>query len=83
MQKETATQSQNALILEHLRAGKWISQMLAYDLFGCTRLAARIHDIRKKLDDANTGEDIESITISFTTRLGSHGHYSRYYLKKS
>ena len=58
-------------------------EMLAYDLFGCTRLAARVHDIRRQLNESNTGEVIESITISFTTRLGSHGHYSRYYLKKS
>jgi hypothetical protein len=73
--------SQNQQILSHLRAGKHISQMDAYDLFGCTRLSARIYDLRKMIDDYATGETIESVSVAFTTRLGKPGHYSRYYLK--
>lgn len=73
--------SQNQQILSHLRAGKHISQMDAYDLFGCTRLSARIYDLRKMMDDYATGESIESVMVSFTTRLGKPGHYCRYYLK--
>lgn len=55
--------------------------MDAYDLFGCTRLSARIYDLRKMMDDYATGESIESVTVAFTTRLGKPGHYCRYYLK--
>ncbi len=82
MQKKSKIQSQNAAILAHLRTGKHISQIEAYDLFGCTRLSARVYDLRRKFKDENTGESIESVTVNFTARSGASGHYSRYYLKK-
>ena len=82
MKKETSIQSQNAAILAHFRKGKALTQMQAYDLFGCTRLSARVYDIRRKFEQENTGESIESVTVNFTARSGAPGHYSRYYLKK-
>ncbi len=39
--------SQNQQILNHLQKGNGISQVLAFKMFGCWRLAARIDDLRK------------------------------------
>lgn len=38
--------SQNKSILKALKSGKSITQVQAYKKFGCTRLAARIADLR-------------------------------------
>jgi hypothetical protein len=38
---------QNAKILNHMLSGNSITAFEALQLFGCLRLAARIHDIRK------------------------------------
>ena len=43
---------QNTLILAHIRRG-WLSPLDALDLYGCNRLAARIHEL------ARDGHDIE------------------------
>lgn len=42
-------------ILSHLKAGNYITQAGAIDLFQCYRLSARIYDLREK------GYKIESI----------------------
>jgi hypothetical protein len=39
--------TQAGLILEHLRAGNRITALEALDAFGCFRLAARIHELRR------------------------------------
>jgi hypothetical protein len=44
--EEVTIKSQNALIRAHLESGQTISPILALHLFGCARLAARIHDLR-------------------------------------
>ena len=38
---------QNAKILEHLNSGRSITAIEALQLYGCFRLAARIHDLKK------------------------------------
>ncbi|NBO61296.1 MAG: hypothetical protein EBU82_10045 [Flavobacteriia bacterium] len=50
---------QNARILEHLISGKSITPIEALELYGCFRLAARIHDIKKSGADI-TCEEIET-----------------------
>tara|TARA_Y100000310_G_scaffold29304_1_gene27805 strand:- start:1521 stop:1730 length:210 start_codon:yes stop_codon:yes gene_type:complete len=55
------TTSQNASILAHLRAGKSITGMDALRLFGCSRLAARILDLRQA-GHPITGETITTDT---------------------
>ena len=45
--------SQKDQILAHLKKGKTITPLEALKLFGCFRLAARIHDLRMD------GHDIE------------------------
>lgn len=42
--------SQNQRILDHLMSGKNISSMLAFKMFGCTRLASRINELRQHHD---------------------------------
>ena len=81
MKKETVTQSQNDSILAHLRSGGTLSQVDAYHAFGCTRLSARIYDLRKRMDNEGNKEAIDSVSISFTARSGKSGRYCRYYLK--
>lgn len=41
------SQSQNNLVLSHLKAGHTITPMEALAKFGCMRLAARIKDLRQ------------------------------------
>ena len=40
--------SQENKILRHLKAGKKLTPMQALVAFGCFRLAARVHQLRKK-----------------------------------
>lgn len=74
--------SQNASILAHLRTGNTVTQTEAYNAFGCTRLSARIYDLRKRLESEGEKEAIDSVSISFTARSGKKGRYCRYYLKR-
>lgn len=46
--------TQNAMILDYLRAGNEITPLEALEKFGCLRLAARIADLRA------TGQNIDS-----------------------
>jgi len=75
--------SQNTTILEHLRSGKTVTQIEAYNAFGCTRLSARIYDLRERLKNEGDKEAIDSVSIAFTARSGKQGRYCRYYLKKT
>lgn len=74
--------SQNTAILAHLRTGNTITQLEAYNAFGCTRLSARIFDLRKRLESEGDKEAIDSVSIAFTARSGKSGRYFRYYLKR-
>lgn len=76
------TDSQNTTILAHLRTGNTITQIEAYNAFGCTRLSARIFDLRKRLESEGDKEAIDSVSIAFTARSGKSGRYFRYYLKR-
>lgn len=46
--KTKKTLSQCDRILQHLQSGKTINPAQAWNLFGCYRLGARIHDLRKR-----------------------------------
>lgn len=45
--KTKKTQSQCEKILSHLQSGKSINPMQALNLYGCFKLGARIHDLKK------------------------------------
>jgi len=49
---------QNAKILAHLNEGRSITSLEALKLYGCFRLASRIHDLRKAGVDVKVGEHI-------------------------
>ena len=66
--KETQTKA----ILEHLKEHGSITSMESFELYGCTRLSARIFELRKK------GYDIETHIIAGKTRYGTHCEYARY-----
>ena len=54
---EASTASQCNRILAYLKEGNSLTQMEALPMFGCSRLASRINDLK------NRGESIESIRI--------------------
>lgn len=77
------TDSQNKSILSHLRTGETITQLEAYNKFGCTRLSARIYDLRKRMEADGDKECINAVSVTFTSRSGKPGRLCRYYLKKN
>lgn len=68
--------TQNQKILIHLQKGRGITTLEAYDMFGCTRLSARIHDLR------DMGYTIFSRMIEVPTRTGEKAHVCEYKLVK-
>lgn len=56
--------SQAAVVLRYLKAGGRITSMEAFTLWGITRLAARVHELR------NRGEPIEDLDIPVRNRNG-------------
>lgn len=72
MSENKETESQNALICQHLRNGNSITPMEALDLFGCLRLADRIHDIKGQ------GFHIESNWVYFNGK-----QYKEYFMPEA
>ena len=68
-----AEKSQKDAILEYLEEGNSITQLDALSLFGCSRLAARICDLRKD------GWSIQSEMVDVPTR-GGHTKVSKYWM---
>ena len=64
--------SQNARILDHLLAGKSLTQLQAIKLFNCTRLASRINDLKKE------GWDIDCKMVK---NHNTNSHYGSYSIK--
>ena len=64
-----ATESQNIAILKWMQAGNSITSLEALNMFGCMRLASRIHDIKKMYN-------VKSVTV---TRNGRR--FSQYYME--
>lgn len=62
-------------ILEHLRTHDGITSMAAFKLFGETRLAARINELR------DAGYDIATIMMEGENRYGDTTRYAFYVLK--
>ena len=69
--------NQTDMILEHLQKGNSINQTQASTLFGCTRLPARISDLKKR------GMEIDSKWQSFNHSItGKKGSFKNYFLKR-
>lgn len=67
--------SQTALIAEHLEKYGSISSIEAIQLFGCTRLSARIKDLRTE------GWTIKTETASSKNRYGHNSNFGVYRLE--
>ena len=65
-------ETQNRQILEWLKNGNRVNQLMSYDQFGCTRLAARIYDLKQM------GHTIGKYTIVTPNKK----QYAEYYLEK-
>lgn len=68
-----AKKSQKESILEYLEEGNSITPLDALSLFGCSRLAARIGDLRKD------GWSIQSEIVKVPTR-GGYTSVSKYWI---
>ena len=62
-------------VLEHLQRYGNITSMQAIELYGATRLAAIIFNLRKK------GHDIETLSEKMVDRYGEPDNYGRYIYK--
>lgn len=67
-------QTQNKMILEHLKVHGSITGPQAVELFGCYRLSARIYDLKE------AGHKIESVMMDGINRFGARTHFARYTL---
>lgn len=69
-----ANETHCRLILEHMKNHGTIHHFEAEELYGCTRLAARIKDLR------NRGVDIETKMVKGLNRHGGKTRYAVYRL---
>jgi Helix-turn-helix domain len=74
--KHHTAPSQAAAILADLQSGEEITQRQASKHYGCDRLGARIHELRK------LGHDIRKETIAVKRRGGGVARVARYSLPK-
>lgn len=63
-------------VLNHLKQFGTIESMQAINLYGATRLAAIIFDLKKQ------GHDIKTLMIDGTDRNGNTCRYARYVLSR-
>lgn len=71
---EERTGTQKAEILSYLKAGGSLTPQDAWSLFGCTRLAARIYELR------GDGYLFASHKVRVPTAAGRPAYVSRYWL---
>lgn len=74
-ENQTSSQSQESKILDHMLRGHRITQLEATELFGCTRLAARIADIEKRI-----GRAPQRQMISVKNRYGNTVKVMQYWI---
>lgn len=68
--------TQNQRILEHMRRNRGITALEAVHECGCTRLSARIWDLRAM------GYNIEGVYEEGRDRYGNLTKYKRYFLRE-
>ena len=74
MAKQTEKLNQMTAVKQHLIKKKTITSMQAFELYGCTRLSAKIFDLRRQ------GWDIATIDCVGKTRYGDTCTYAKYRL---
>lgn len=68
--------SQSDMVKRHLNKRGSITSWEAIKLYGCTRLSAKIYDLR------NEGYQIETEHVTKKNRYGYHVTFAKYLLKK-
>ena len=66
---KSAHKSQADRILDAFKAGRWISALDALRDFGCLRLAARVHELRR------AGHDIRRVNVQKYNDAKAHVEY--------
>lgn len=74
-ENNASSHSQESMILDHMLRGHRITQLEATELFGCTRLAARIADIEKRI-----GRAPQRQMISVKNRYGNTVRVMQYWI---
>jgi len=74
-ESKIGTRGQSQAILKYFKSKKSLTSMQAFELFGCTRLAARVHSLRE------AGYDIASVWQETDTKYGEHTRYVKYVYK--
>ena len=67
--------SQEAEVFEYMKTHPFITQAIATELFGCSRLAPLINNMR------NVGIPIRTNMVYYTKWNGRPGRYAEYYLE--
>lgn len=70
-----ASRGSSKAILDYLKTHEYLTSMQAWEMWGVTRLAGIIHQLRKG------GYNIETVEVLTTTRFGEVTRYARYYLR--
>ena len=70
--------TQNQAIMDHLRAGRSLTPLDAFDRFGTLRLGARIYELNGHLP---AGEYIRSELVTVRNREGEKKRVARYWLE--
>lgn len=65
--------TQNEIVLKYMQENGYITTIQAFG-YGITRLASRIHELRKK------GYNIQSVTVYDRSRFGKNVHFEKYFL---
>ena len=68
--------NQENMILEYLKTHRGITQAEAFDAFGCSRLGARMYDLKAR------GFKVETILEDGVNRFGRPTRYARYFVTR-
>ena len=71
------TESQNQMVLSHMTKHKTITSIEAFELYGITRLSARIYDLRER------GHKIGMVWEESVNRYGTQVRYGKYFIEKT
>lgn len=75
--KNIDTSSQDKIVLWHMTKYKYITSFDAFELYGITRLSAKIYDLRQQ------GYQIGMVWEESVNRYGHPVRFGRYFIEKT
>lgn len=75
MAKNKTYPSQEDEVYDYMNTNPFITQAIAYEKFGCSRLSAIIYNMRK------AGIEIRTNMVYYIKWNGRYGRYAEYYLE--